>query len=33
MITPVTTLEQEVIAQLLAHDPVVQEYRAFFRLV
>jgi hypothetical protein len=32
MITSVTALEQSIINQLMACDPVVQEYRAFFRL-
>jgi len=32
MITSVNALEQPIIDQLIACDPVVQEYRAFFRL-
>jgi hypothetical protein len=32
MIPLVTVLEQPIIEQLLACDPVIQEYRAFFRL-
>jgi len=32
MIQSVTALEQPLIDQLMACDPVVQEYRAFFRL-
>lgn len=31
MITSVTVLEQPIIDQLMTCDPVVQEYRAFFR--
>lgn len=33
MITSITALEQTTIEQLLAGDPVVQGYRAFFRLI
>jgi hypothetical protein len=33
MIPPVPALEQELITQLLAQDPVVRRYRSFFRLV
>ncbi len=32
MITSVTALEQSIIDQLIVCDPVIQEYRAFFRL-
>lgn len=32
MIRLVTALEQSIIDQLMACDPVIQEYRAFFRL-
>lgn len=32
MITSGTVFEQAVIEQLMACDPVVQEYRAFFEL-
>lgn len=32
MISSVNALEQSIINQLMAYDPVVQEYRAFFRL-
>ncbi len=32
MITSDNVLEQPIIDQLIACDPVVQEYRAFFRL-
>lgn len=31
MITSVTALEQSIIDQLMTCDPVIQEYRAFFR--
>jgi hypothetical protein len=31
MITSDSALEQSTIAQLMAYDPVVAEYRAFFR--
>lgn len=33
MIPSINALEQPIIEQLMACDPVVQEYRAFFRLV
>jgi hypothetical protein len=32
MITSHNALEQTIIDQLITYDPVVQEYRAFFRL-
>lgn len=32
MITSDSALEQSIIDQLMANDPVVAEYRAFFRL-
>ncbi len=32
MITSDNALEQPIIDQLMTYDPVVQEYRAFFRL-
>jgi hypothetical protein len=32
MITSNNALEQSIIDQLMTYDPVVQEYRAFFRL-
>ncbi len=32
MITSDSALEQSTIAQLMAYDPVVAEYHAFFRL-
>jgi hypothetical protein len=32
MITSKNALEKSIIDQLMTYDPVVQEYRAFFRL-
>jgi hypothetical protein len=32
MITSKNALEQSIIDQLMTYDPVIQEYRAFFRL-
>ena len=31
MITSDNVLEQQIIDQLMTYDPVIQEYRAFFR--
>jgi hypothetical protein len=33
MITINTILDKEIISYLQAHDPVVREYRAFFRVI